>query len=66
MTSIAARRRSHAAPSVNTGRVPAGCNLGGIPRRRIRAALIRKIRYSIPLDLLDALLMGVRGSLKRR
>jgi len=35
-------------------------------KRKIRAALIRKIRYSIPLDLLDALLMGVRGSLKRR
>lgn len=34
-------------------------------KRRIRAALIRKIRFGIPLDLLDALLMGVRGSLKR-
>jgi enoyl-CoA hydratase len=29
-------------------------------KRRIRAALIRKIRFSIPLDLLDAALMGVR------
>lgn len=29
-------------------------------KRRIRAALIRKIRFSIPLDLLDALLMGLR------
>ena len=29
-------------------------------KRRIRAALIRKIRFSIPLDLLDAVLMGVR------
>jgi enoyl-CoA hydratase len=31
-------------------------------KRRIRAALIRRIRYSIPLDLLDAALMGVRGT----
>jgi len=30
-------------------------------KRRIRAALIRKIRFSIPLDLLDAVLMGVRS-----
>jgi enoyl-CoA hydratase len=30
-------------------------------KRRIRAALIRKIRFAIPLDLLDAMLMGVRG-----
>jgi enoyl-CoA hydratase len=30
-------------------------------KRRIRAALIRKIRFSIPLDLLDAALMGLRG-----
>jgi len=29
-------------------------------KRRIRAALIRRIRYSIPLDLLDAMLMGLR------
>ena len=29
-------------------------------KRRIRAGLIRKIRFSIPLDLLDAILMGVR------
>jgi len=29
-------------------------------KRRIRAALIRKIRFSIPLDLLDAVLMGIR------
>lgn len=29
---------------------------------RIRAALIRRIRFSIPLDLLDAALMGLRGS----
>jgi enoyl-CoA hydratase len=31
-------------------------------KRRIRAALIRKIRFSIPLDLLDAALMGLRGA----
>ena len=29
-------------------------------KRRIRAALIRKIRFSIPLDLLDAALIGLR------
>lgn len=31
-------------------------------KRRIRAAVIRKIRYSIPLDLLHAVLMGLRGT----
>lgn len=31
-------------------------------KRRIRAALIRRIRLSIPLDLLDAALMGLRGA----
>ncbi len=31
-------------------------------KRRIRAALIRKVRFSIPLDLLDAVLMGLRGA----
>ena len=34
-------------------------------KRRIRAALIRKIRYSVPLDLLDAALMGLRGARSR-
>lgn len=34
-------------------------------KRRIRAALIRKIRLSIPLDLLDAALMGLRGAKPR-
>ena len=34
-------------------------------KRRIRAALIRKIRFSIPLDLLDAVLIGLRGSRAR-
>lgn len=31
-----------------------------VSKRRIRAALIRKIRWSIPLDLLDAALLGMR------
>ncbi len=31
-----------------------------VSKRRIRAALIRKIRWSIPLDLLDAILLGMR------
>jgi len=34
-------------------------------KRRIRASLIRRIRYSVPLDLLDAALMGLRRSRKR-
>ena len=34
-------------------------------KRRIRAALVRKIRFSIPLDLLDAGLMGLRGARPR-
>ncbi len=34
-------------------------------KQRIRAALIRKIRFSIPLDLLDAVLMGLRGARSR-
>ncbi|MDH3613224.1 MAG: crotonase/enoyl-CoA hydratase family protein [Gammaproteobacteria bacterium] len=34
-------------------------------KRRIRAALIRKIRFSIPLDLLDAALMGLRRARAR-
>jgi enoyl-CoA hydratase len=34
-------------------------------KRRVRAALIRKIRLSIPLDLLDAILMGLRGARPR-
>jgi enoyl-CoA hydratase len=34
-------------------------------KRRIRAALIRKIRFSIPLDLLDAALMGLRRVRRR-
>jgi len=34
-------------------------------KRRIRAGLIRKIRLSIPLDLLDAALMGLRAARRR-
>jgi len=36
-----------------------------LSKRRIRAALIRKIRLSIPLDLLDAALAGLRRSRSR-
>ena len=35
-----------------------------VSKRRIRAGLIRKIRRSIPLDLLDALLQGMRSAKK--
>lgn len=34
-------------------------------KRRIRARLIRRIKLSIPLDLLDAVLLGMRRSRKR-
>ena len=34
-------------------------------KRRIRRAVIRKIRFSIPLDLVDAMLMGLRGARPR-
>lgn len=34
-------------------------------KRRIRAATLRKIRIGIPLDLLDAALMGLRGAKPR-
>jgi enoyl-CoA hydratase len=34
-------------------------------KRRIRKALIRRIRYSIPLDLFDAMMMGVRSRRSR-
>lgn len=34
-------------------------------KRRIRAALIRRIRFSVPLDLLDAALIGLRRSRSR-
>jgi len=33
-----------------------------VSKRRIRAALIRKIRFSIPLDLFEAMLIGLRGA----
>ena len=29
-------------------------------KRRVRKALIRRLRLSVPVDLLDAMLMGVR------
>lgn len=34
-------------------------------KRRIRAPLIRKIRWSLPLDLFDAVMTGVRGARPR-
>lgn len=34
-------------------------------KRRIRKALIRRMRCSVPLDLLDAVLMGLRGARPR-
>jgi len=34
-------------------------------KRRIRASLIRNIRWSLPLDLFDAVLMGLRGARPR-
>jgi enoyl-CoA hydratase len=34
-------------------------------KRRIRAALVRKIRWSIPLDLVDAILIGLRRARRR-
>jgi enoyl-CoA hydratase len=34
-------------------------------KRRIRAALVRKIRFGLPLDLLDAVIMGLRGARPR-
>lgn len=36
-----------------------------VSKRRIRATLIRKIRYSVPLDLLDAVWLGLRGTRPR-
>ena len=36
-----------------------------VSKRRMRAALIRKIRFSIPLDLLDAALVGLRHARPR-
>ena len=36
-----------------------------VSKRRIRAALVRRIRFNIPLDLLDAALVGWRRSRER-
>ena len=36
-----------------------------VSKRRIRAGLIRKIRFSIPLDLFDASMVGVRRMMSR-
>jgi len=35
-------------------------------KRRIRRSLIRRIRLGIPLDLVDAVLLGMRGALGKR
>jgi hypothetical protein len=31
-----------------------------VSKRRIRAALTRRLRFSVPLDLFDAMLIGLR------
>jgi enoyl-CoA hydratase len=36
-----------------------------VSKRRIRASLIRRIRFSIPLDLVDAALLGIRRARQR-
>ena len=35
-------------------------------KRRLRRRLVRRIRWSIPLDLIDAMMIGVRASRSRR
>ena len=37
-----------------------------VSKRRIRKALVRKIRFSVPLDLLDAALIGLRRKRPRK
>ena len=37
-----------------------------VSKRRIRAATIRKIRFGMPFDLLDAAMIGLRGKRARR
>ncbi|MEM6639670.1 MAG: crotonase/enoyl-CoA hydratase family protein [Pseudomonadota bacterium] len=37
-----------------------------ISKRRIRGGLIRRLRFSLPLDLFDAVLVGLRGARKGR
>jgi enoyl-CoA hydratase len=53
---LLARAESHAATFKALDRFAHAAS-----KRRIRAALIRKIRFGIPLDLLDAVLTGLRG-----
>jgi enoyl-CoA hydratase len=57
---LAARAESHAAEYAKLDALAHKAS-----KRRIRGALIRKIRFSIPLDLLDAMIMGVRGARPR-
>jgi enoyl-CoA hydratase len=53
---LMARAEHHAA---EFGKLDARAH--AVSKRRIRGALIRKIRFGIPLDLLDAILLGMRG-----
>ena len=55
------RARAHAA---NYGELDRHAHTAS--KRRIRAALIRRIRLSIPLDLLDAALLGLRRQTRSR
>jgi enoyl-CoA hydratase len=57
---LKARAESHAA---ECGKLDTRAHTAS--KRRIRGALIREIRYGIPLDLLDAMMMGVRGARPR-
>ena len=57
---LMARARFHAA---EFGKLDTRAHVAS--KRRIRRTLIRRIRLSIPLDLLDAALMGLRGARPR-
>jgi enoyl-CoA hydratase len=57
---LMARARSHAAEFEKLD-----ARAHAASKRRIRAALIRRIRFGIPLDLFDAMLMGLRGARPR-
>lgn len=57
---LAARAKSHAAKFAKLD-----ARAHAASKRRIRGALIRKIRYSIPLDLFDAMMLGLRGARPR-
>ncbi len=57
---LTARAEMHAA---KFGKLDARAHTAS--KRRIRGALIREIRFGIPLDLLDAMMMGLRGARPR-